>query len=381
MKNITIYNPGKVAVGAGCFNQLFDDVLESGVKKLLIITVGAVLNEVDQIVGNLKKETIEVELVVDLPGEPTYNDFYKLLQVAQEFEADCVAGIGGGSIMDLAKIVAALINSPQSLTDVIGIGQLKSRNAKLICVPTTSGTGSEMSPNSILLDETDNSKKGIISPYLVPDLVYIDPVLTVGLPADITSFTAFDALTHCIEAYCNVNAHPVVDAYALQGIRLICTSIETAVKDGSNIKARTNLSLGSMYGGMCLGPVNTAAVHAMAYPLGSEYHIPHGLSNALLLPYVMAFNVDANYQRFADVAIAMGAQPGFTVEETAMNGISFLTELLKKCGVPSSMKELGVEDNKIPFMAQGALNVKRLMVNNLKEISLDDAISIYKNAY
>lgn len=381
MRAINIYNPGKVSVGAGCIEQLANDVLVCGIKKVFLITVSAVLKDIDPVISSIKKNGVEVEMAVDLPGEPTFGDFEGLLKKASGFKTDCVVGIGGGSIMDVAKIVAVLIDSDQKLKDVVGIGLLTGRKTKLFCAPTTSGTGSEMSPNSILLDESDNSKKGIISPFLVPDYVYIDPVLTIGLPSNITAFTGVDALTHCIEAYCNKNAHPVVDAFAMEGITLIAGSLENAVLNGDDVEARTNLAIGSMYGGMCLGPVNTAAVHAMAYPLGSEYHIAHGLSNALLLPYVMEFNLDANYQRYADVAVALGAGEGNDDIETAQNGILILKNLLKRCGVPSSMKELGVEESKITQMAQSALKVTRLMMNNLKEISLDDAITIYKNAY
>ena len=381
MRNITIYYPKKVDFGIGAVNQLAGDVVAAGIKRLFIISVDVVINNLKTILHDLSEQGVEIEIETDLPGEPTYSDFYRVLKKAQEFGADCIAGIGGGSVMDLAKIVAALLKSDQKLDDVIGIRLLTGRNTSLICIPTTSGTGSEMSPNSILLDEKDNAKKGIISPYLVPDLVYIDPELTFNLPPAITAFTGIDALTHCIEAYCNKNAHPVIDQYALKGIQLICSSLLKAVKNGDDIQARTDLALGSMYGGMCLGPVNTAAVHALAYPLGSDYHIPHGLSNALLLPYVMEFNLDADYKRYADVAKTIGITDGSPDQETAEKGIRYLKSLLTECGVPQSLKDVGVKKETLESMAKDALNVKRLLVNNLKEIDFDAALNIYSNAY
>jgi alcohol dehydrogenase class IV len=264
---------------------------------------------------------------------------------------------------------------------VVGIGLLKGRDVKMICVPTTSGTGSEMSPNAILLDERDNAKKGIISRYLVPDLVYIDPLLTVGVPADITAYTGLDALTHCIEAYCNKFAHPVTDMYALKGIELIGSSLLKAVRNGNDIEARTNLALGSMYGGMCLGPVNTAAVHALAYPLGSEYKVPHGLSNALLLTHVMAFNLGADEKRHSEVAQALGIVHSGSFGETALAGIDFLNELIHECGLPKGLGSLGITQSELPHLASGALKVQRLLKNNLREVTLADAIEIYGSAY
>src|SRR5699024_3953020 len=194
---------------------------------------------------------------------------------------------GGGSVLDVAKLVAAQLNNGQSLEDIVGIKKLKNRDFLLICMPTTSGTGSEVSPNAILLDQRDNQKKGIISPFLVPDIVYADPLLTVTLPPSVTAATGIDALTHCIEAYANRFAHPLVDMYALEGIRLISSNIVEACKNGQDIEARSGMILGSLYGGVCLGPVNTAAVHALSYPLGSQFHIAHGLSNAILFPDVL----------------------------------------------------------------------------------------------
>ena len=193
-------------------------------------------------------------------------------------------GVGGGSVLDCAKLLATLINNTQKLEDVVGIGFLNGREIKLICIPTTSGTGSEVSPNAILLNENTQAKSGIISPYLVPDACYLDPILTISLPPKLTAETGIDALSHCIEAYTNKFAHPTVDTYALRGIQLISENIQKAYKNGNDIEARSALLLGSMYGGLCLGPVNTSAVHALSYGLGGKFHISHGLSNAILRP-------------------------------------------------------------------------------------------------
>ena len=215
-------------------------------------------------------------------------------------------------------------------------------------MPATSGTGSEVSPNAILVDDTDNQKKGIISPYLVPDIVYVDPLLSVSVPPSITAATGMDALTHCLEAYTNKFAQPFIDMYAYEGMRLIAANIVTAVNDGNNIEAREKVAMGSLLGGFCLGPVNTAGVHALSYPLGSMYHLPHGLSNALLLPYVMEYNIVSAADRYADVAVALGCKREDDVWATAKAGVAKIKELNAACGIPASLKEVGVKEEAIP---------------------------------
>jgi alcohol dehydrogenase len=273
------------------------------------------------------------------------------------------------------------LGNTQSLTEIVGIGNLKGRKKKLICVPTTSGTGSEASPNAILVDNADNQKKGIISPYLVPDIVYVDPLLTISVPPQVTAATGLDALTHCLEAYTNKFAHPYIDMYAFEGMRLIAKSLVQAVQDGKNEEARSDVAMGSLLGGFCLGPVNTAGVHALSYPLGSMFHLPHGLSNALLLPYVMEFNLPAAPARYAGVARALGCSNGKDDQDLAMEGIKKVKMLIKECGIPTRLSELGIPKEAIPQMAEDVMKVTRLLKNNPRPISLQDAIDIYSSAY
>jgi alcohol dehydrogenase class IV len=292
-----------------------------------------------------------------------------------------VIGIGGGSVLDVAKLIAAQLENEQELKDYVGIGLLKGRKKKLICVPATSGTGSEVSPNAILVDDNDNQKKGIISPYLVPDIVYVDPLLTLSVPPAITAATGLDALTHCLEAYTNKFAQPFIDIYAYEGMRLIAANIETAVKDGNNKEAREKLAMGSLLGGFCLGPVNTAGVHALSYPLGSMFHLAHGLSNALLLPFVMEFNIPSAVKRYAEVAMALGCERQNNDVTTAYAGVQKIKELIKACDIPASLKEVNVPETAIPQMAADAMKIQRLLKNNPREITEQDAIAIYKAAY
>ncbi|HET7898975.1 MAG TPA: iron-containing alcohol dehydrogenase, partial [Flavisolibacter sp.] len=216
---------------------------------------------------------------------------------------------------------------------------------------------------------------------LVPDLVIIDPVLTHSVPPSITAATGIDALTHCLEAYTNKFAHPLIDLYAYKGMQLIAGHLVQAVKNGNDEKARTEVALGSFYGGICLGPVNTAAVHALSYPLGSMYHLPHGLSNALLLPYVMEFNLEASPGRYADVAVALGCNRTGDDAITARNGVQKIKELIEQCGLPLRLREVGVKEETIPEMAVKAMNVQRLLKNNPRLVMLDEAINIYQQAF
>lgn len=373
--------PGKLVTGNGTLSQLTNDVLDLQPKKIFIATITPLLKTIEDFTGMFKQQKIEVLVDTSIVAEPSFSDFETLMKKVAPFNPDLVIGIGGGSVLDIAKLVAAQLENKQQLRDYVGIGLLKGRKKKLICVPATSGTGSEVSPNAILVDDTDNQKKGIISPFLVPDIVYVDPLLTVSVPPAITAATGMDALTHCLEAYTNKFAQPFIDLFAFEGMRLIAANIVTAVKDGSNIEAREKVAMGSLYGGFCLGPVNTAGVHALSYPLGSMYHLAHGLSNAVLLPYVMEYNIVAAVDRYADVAVALGCAREADAWTTAKAGVEKIKKLNKACGIPTTLQEVGVKEETIPQMAMEAMKIQRLLKNNPREITEQDAVSIFKSAF
>lgn len=381
MQPITIHFPNKLIVGSGVLSQLKEEVLRFGANKVLFITIEPLLSILQHVLLSLKEAMIESFVDVSIVQEPFFSDFEKLLQKVSAFDPDVVVGIGGGSVLDVAKLVAAQLDNSQALRDYVGIGLLKGRKKGLICLPATAGTGSEASPNAILVDDSDGQKKGIISPFLVPDVVIIDPLLTLSVPPSITAATGIDALTHCLEAYTNKFAHPLIDLYAYKGAQLIAANIVQAVKNGDDEQARTEVALGSYYGGVCLGPVNTAAVHALSYPLGSMYHLPHGLSNALLLPYVMEFNLSASPSRFADVAIALGCERAADEITTAKKGVEKIKELIAQCGLPLRLRDAGVNEEDIPQMAADAMKIQRLLKNNPREVTESDAVNIYKEAF
>jgi alcohol dehydrogenase class IV len=250
-----------------------------------------------------------------------------------------------------------------------------------VCIPSTSGTGSEVSPNAILLDESAQLKKGVISSHLVPDAAFIDPTLTHSVPPAVTAYTGLDALTHLIEAYTNRFAHPLVDLYALEGIALCARFLPRSVRNPDDAEAREAMSRASLYGGLCLGPVNTAAVHALAYPLGGEFHLPHGLSNAILLPAVFRFNAEASPERHADVARALGAAPQPTALATALAGAAQLEQLTCECGVDTNLTHHDIDRDTIPHLAAAAVTVQRLLRNNPRDVTDADAESIYAQCF
>lgn len=381
MNLITLLQPPRIAFGDGCAPQCAEFLMQRGVKRVLLVSSTPVLPTLAAVLEALKKSGIEIVLAPAIDSEPTRGVFESVLTMAQGARIDGVLGIGGGSAIDVSKLVAALIGGKQTAHQVFGINLLQGRELPLVCLPTTAGTGAEVSPNAILLDEADELKKGVVSPHLVPDAAYVDPLLTVSVPPAVTASTGLDALTHCIEAYANKFAHPIVDTYALQGIRLISANLVRAVRNGNDLEARAALALGSLYGGLCLGPVNTAAVHALAYPLGGKFHVAHGVSNALLLPHVLRFNFSAAPERYAEISTALGVARNCSDLGTAEKGVEFLSQLSRDCSVPQRLSDLKIPRDAIPVMARAAMQVTRLLKNNVRPLTEDDAARIYEAAY
>ncbi len=378
---ITLLQPAQISFGAGCSAACPEAIALRQRHRVLLLSTPPVVAQAQPLVDSLRAKGIEVTVLTDIPPEPGVTDFERVLARARPFRPDCVIGFGGGSVLDVAKLVAALHDRSEAVRDCFGSGLVPERRTHLICLPTTSGTGSEVSPNAILLDETERLKKGVISPWLVPDAAYVDPQFTLTLPPAVTAATGIDAMVHCIEAYANRFAHPTVDLYALQGIRLIAAHLVRAVRHGRDLEARSAVALGSLYGGLCLGPVNTAAVHALAYPLGSEFHIAHGLSNALILPHVLRFNLDAAPARYAAIATALGVPPGIDDRATAAAGIQRIGELCAECGIPPGLSAAGIPRDALPHLADAAMKVTRLLVNNPREVTREDALRIYEEAF
>jgi alcohol dehydrogenase len=381
MNRITLHQVRRLDFGAGCLAGFEDYVREHGPSRVLLVTAPAVRAPVEAAIRRACGREAGLWIDDSTRAEPTVGHLEAVLAAATEVRPDLVVTAGGGSVLDVGKLVAALVDTRQAVRDVFGSGRLTGRSTRSVCIPTTAGTGSEVSPNSILLDEDEGLKKAVISPYLMPDATFFDPVLTRTVPPAVTAATGLDALTHCIEVYANRHAHPLTDMYALEGIQLIGGHLERAISDGDDLDARSAVALGSLYGGLGLGPVNTAAVHALAYPLGSGYGVPHGVSIAVLLPHVLAFNIPSAPQRYAAVALALGAEPGVSHADTAYRGLERLRRLCVACGIPRSLEELGVPQGDIPLLVRSGLGVERLMRNNVRDMTEADATAIYEAAF
>lgn len=381
MNLIQLHNPRELVIGEGSLARFFTDFMSKPFRRLYVLSIPPVRPLYQPYIDELIAAGITVRVNEQITAEPAFAEVESILDDAVAFGADAVAGIGGGSVLDAAKFVAAQLGSTQTTAEVVGIGNMKGRRVWLACLPTTAGTGSEVSPNAIFLDTADNEKKGVISPYLVPDAAYIDPLLTVGVPPAVTAFTGIDAFTHCLEAFINRFAHPVTDRLALDGMKLIFANLPRAYWHGDDRQARAAVALGSVYGGMCLGPVNTAAVHALAYPLGSKYKIAHGLSNAVMLPYVLGFNLPAATSRFAVLARNLGIEATGTDEEVAAAGIAAIRSWIESMNIPLRLSALNIPEDKLDDMAHSALKVQRLLRNNVREVSHADALAMYRQAF
>jgi len=378
MRIVELLQPGAVLLGPGCARRCPEWLAARGLRRVFLVVSPETLPLAERVFASREPS---LEVFDGVRGEPDLETFHNALEAARSAAPQAVVGLGGGSVLDVAKLVAALLDGRQSLQETFGIGRLRGRALPLACLPTTAGTGSEASPNAVLLDPEAKLKKAVISPWLMPDAAFVDAELAVTLPPAVTAYTALDALTHCIETFANRNAHPAVDLYAREGIRLIAAHLERAFRDGADLEARDALARASFYGGLCLGPVNTAAVHALAYPLNGEFHVPHGLSNALLLAPVLRFNLEAAPERYAQVALALGVEPGPTPRATALAGVERLQALCRSVGIPPSLADAGVPREAIPRMAEAALTITRLLANNLREVTRADAEAIYREAF
>ena len=298
---ILIERPPALQFGAGLAAQAGAFARARGCQRLLVVSDAFNAGRVE-----LLDLPGEVTVFGSVRPEPDIPNLEALLQMAEGAQPDMVVGFGGGSAMDLAKLAAVLPGSGQAIHEVVGPEKVRGRRVALVQVPTTSGTGSEAGTRALVTDPATQNKLAVQSRHMLADLAVVDPDLTLTVPAPVTAATGVDALAHCAEAYTSRKAHPLIDLYAIEGIRLVGRFLPRAVRDGSDREARAGLALASLYGGFCLGPVNTTAGHAVAYPLGTRHHIPHGLACALIFPHVLAFNAPAAAEKTGQILVALG---------------------------------------------------------------------------
>ncbi|MBW2196144.1 MAG: iron-containing alcohol dehydrogenase, partial [Deltaproteobacteria bacterium] len=295
---------------------------------------------------------------------------------------DIVVGIGGGSSLDVAKAIAVLVTNDGKAEDYIGLEKVKSPGLPTIMIPTTAGTGSEVTFTAVFTMREKKRKGGINSHLMYPDVALLDPELTLSLPPQPTATTGIDALTHAIEAYTSLQSNPMSDMVAKNAIALIGANLRHVMNDGQNRQARHNMLLGSLMGGLALASAGVGACHALAYSLGAFFDIPHGLANAVLLPYIMEYNMESADTKYAQVgSLIKSSALADSVEASSRSGVQVVRELTKDVGIPQSLKDLGVPESAIQDMAKMAMTVARPLENNPRKVTKDDAIKIYESAF
>lgn len=384
MRNFVFNTAPSVVCGAGSVTQAGQLVADMGAARVLVVTDPGI-KKLGLLIGiekSLNQAGIEFWVFSEVCPDPSEAIVQQALSMAREHNIAAVIGIGGGSSMDVAKLVALLAESEQSLEQVYGVGLAKGKRLPLIQVPTTSGTGSEVTPISIITTGS-STKKGVVSPLLLPDVALLDVDLTMRLPPSVTAATGIDAMIHAIEAYTSKHKkNPLSDSLSRQALALLSTNIKTAVHHGDQIEARENMLLGSMLAGQAFANAPVAAVHALAYPLGGHFHIPHGLSNSLVLPHVMRFNASAAAEEYAELAqiIDPSISTG-SAEAMTQALISSLERLIETLGLPSRLRDMKITSDQLPMLANDAMEQQRLLVNNPREVTYVDALAIYQDAY
>lgn len=372
--------PKKIVAGINSIEYIAEIVNDFKAQKVVIITDSGVWRAglVDRPKAILESAGIVVDVVNSVPSEPELSQVKEIFHMVKDHGYQMFIGMGGGSCMDVAKIVAALMTNDCEIEDMLVDG-VRKRGIPTLMIPTTAGTGAEATAGAIVTLPDQELKVGIVSKNLIPNSVIIDPKMTEKLPPAITASTGMDAFIHALECYISTKANPFSDALALRAIRLIYRSLPIAYENGSNMEARHDMMIGALFGGMCIAMSGTAAVHALAYPLGGKYKIPHGVSNAMLLPYVMEFNLDAVEDKFVDIATAMGLDVyGLSKKQKAKKVLESIYDLVKKLNIPSDLKQYGVSYDDLDGIAEAACKVTRLLVNNPKKLSKKDIKAIYK---
>jgi len=331
---------------------------------------------------SLEAAGLKHEVYSAITREPEPAEADAAAEMGKKLGAKVVVGIGGGSALDLAKAAAALINNPGSAVDYVGLDLLKNPAQPSIMVPTTAGTGSEVTFTAVFTRRADKFKGGMNGRLLYPHTALLDPLLTVSCPPYITAVVGMDALTHAMEAYTSLAATPMSEMNSLRAIELIGGNLRQAVTNGENLEARENMLLGSYLAGLALAQAGVGAVHAMAYPLGAFFDIPHGEANAVLLPYVLSFNLIACPDRFADMAYALCEMPeDLTTRDAAEVCVEEVMLLSQDIGIPGSLDQLNVPQSEVPAMAAKAMTVARPITNNPRKVSAEDLENIYREAF
>lgn len=362
LRPIEILRPNRIEFGPGLAPLVGQWAAERGLSRVLVIAGRTNAARIDAL-----GLTGEVTVFGEVKPEPDIPNLDAALAVAARVKPDLVIGFGGGSALDLAKLVAVLPGSGQTIHDVVGPEKVKGRRVALVQVPTTAGTGSEAGTRALVTDPATQAKLAVQSRHMLADLAVIDPDLMLSVPPAVTAATGVDALAHCVEAFTSRRAHPAIDLYVLEGIRLVGRYLPRAVKDGADREARAGLALASLYGGYGLGPVNTTAGHAVAYPLGTRHHVAHGLACAVIFPHTLAWNAPAVPEKTEAVLAALGTRDAHA--------------WCAALGIEMRLSALGVPEAALPLMAKEAHAIRRLLDNNPRDISEAEILALYRRAF
>jgi alcohol dehydrogenase class IV len=383
MTPFTFQAPSNILFEAGASRKIAELVKGDNARHVLLVTDKGVraAGLTRGAETALAEAGIALTVFEDVVADPPSHVIETAAELCRDQGIDAVISIGGGSALDTAKLVAYLARTPDRLEDIYGVGLAKGERLPLLLVPTTAGTGSEVTPIAIVTTPT-TEKKGVVSPRLIPDWAILDPELTLGLPPHVTAATGIDAMVHAIEAYTSkIKKNPLSDQLARKALELLSANIRTAFTNGGDLEARSNMLLGSMLAGMAFANAPVAAVHALAYPIGAIFHVPHGLSNALVLPHVLEFNRPAAEDLYAELLEIV--KPGHRSASAAESAASFIDEMAaicRDCAVPDTLSAVGIAEQDLAKLAQDAMKQTRLLVNNPRELTYEHAFRIYGDA-
>ena len=381
---ITIEGVKKTVFGTGSLNQIGLECKALGASRALLV-MDRNLSKTDtclRIQETAKKNAVKTFLYADVTPEPSPELADIGTRLAKDEKAQCVIGVGGGSTMDVAKTIAVLMKNEGKAVDYIGLDLVKNPGIPTVMVPTTAGTGSEVTYTSVFTMRDSKSKGGINSPFLYPHTAILDPELTLHLPADVTAYTGMDALTHAIESYTSLQAHFMSETISLRAIERISSNMRGAVYDGGNIRFRENMIQGSYLAGLGLAMAGVGAVHALAYPLGALFDVPHGIANGLLLPYVMEYNYPGDLVKFCQISMTMDQRcDGSTHRDLAARAAQAVFDLSEDIGIPLTLVDLGLPEDAIPQLVEGAMKIERPLMNNPRPMTTDAAEAIYIRAF
>ncbi|MBN1125247.1 MAG: iron-containing alcohol dehydrogenase [Sedimentisphaerales bacterium] len=376
--------PQNIYFGAGSLDNLAVEAKRMQVRKALIVTDQGVFKSglVQPVQEILSKASVSVDVFSEAEPEPTLAGLAAAAKKLSLNKYDVLIGLGGGSSIDTAKGLSVLLAFGGDEQDYIGTDKIPAPGIKLIAIPTTAGTGSEVTNVAIFSDTEKELKVGMISDNLLAKVALVDPVLTYGCPRGVTAASGIDALVHGIECYTSNKSNSFTDSVAIRAMRLISGSLKTAVNNGSDKDARSAMAEGALLAGIAFGNSSVAAVHALAYPLGARFHVSHGNANGLLLPHVMKCNVPAAPNKYADIAQILGERTdGLTTHEAAGAGINAVKTLIRDIGIPSRLSDLNIPEEALEGMAVATMDVTRLLANNPRTLTLDDVRGIWRDAW